>query len=191
MIADLQLLFRKLVYLVSAAQHARHVGAHLHVILSGRLAPDHRIIGKCFVDLQLVEIQTPRDFGDQRIADIPQQVLPVQRHGHQRRTLDRIPREQRLVSLFEFRGQLHQRSTSPSTMSIVPMHAIKSATSRPSASLGNACRFTNEGARTCTRYGLGEPSLATKKPSSPRGDSIRWYTSPAGGENPSVKILKW
>jgi len=37
---------------------------------------------------------------------------------------------------------------------------------------------------------LGEPSLATKTPSSPRGDSMAANAWPGGGEKPSVKILE-
>ena len=47
-------------------------------------------------------------------------------------------------------------------MSVVPMQATTSAIRRPSASFGSDCRFTNDGARTFTRYGFAEPSLATK-----------------------------
>src|SRR5580700_3273221 len=45
----------------------------------------------------------------------------------------------------------HQRSTSPSTMSIVPMTAITSATSRPRTMMSSACKLTNDGGRTRTR----------------------------------------
>ena len=48
-----------------------------------------------------------------------------------------------------------------------------------------------DGERKCARNGFGEPSLAIKQPNSPRGDSTVTNASPGGGENPSVKILKW
>src|SRR5271157_1949416 len=54
---------------------------------------------------------------------------------------------------------LSYRSTSPSTMSMVPIHATTSAINRPSINLGKACKFANEGARTWQRKGFGEPSL--------------------------------
>ena len=45
----------------------------------------------------------------------------------------------------------HQRSTSPSTMSSVPITAITSATNWPRHISSSACRFTNDGGRTRTR----------------------------------------
>src|SRR5439155_10231685 len=53
----------------------------------------------------------------------------------------------------EIRGDVveHQRSTSPSTMSKVPMTAITSATSAPRTIMSRAWRFTNDGGRTRTR----------------------------------------
>ena len=53
-IADFQLLLREFEYLISAAQHARDIGAHLHVIFAGGLAPDHGIVGERFGDLQRI-----------------------------------------------------------------------------------------------------------------------------------------
>src|SRR2546422_10463342 len=41
----------------------------------------------------------------------------------------------------------HQRSTSPKTMSSVPITAITSATNWPRHITSSACRFTNEGGR--------------------------------------------
>src|SRR5262249_37403712 len=57
----------------------------------------------------------------------------------------------------EIRGDVieHQRSTSPSTMSSVPMTAITSATSWPRTIRSNACKFTNEvGERAHGKAGL-------------------------------------
>ena len=45
----------------------------------------------------------------------------------------------------------HQRSTSPRTMSSVPITAITSATSWPRHITSRACRFTNDGGRTRKR----------------------------------------
>ena len=49
------------------------------------------------------------------------------------------------------------RSTSPSTMSMVPIRATRSETRCPFASRGRAWRLMKEGGRTCMRYGLFEP----------------------------------
>src|SRR6266480_54654 len=46
---------------------------------------------------------------------------------------------------------IHQRSTSPSTISIVPMMATTSATRCPRTMRSNACKFMKEGGRMCTR----------------------------------------
>jgi len=60
-----------------------------------------------------------------------------------------------------FVGQAsHQRSTSPSTGSTEEMTATASATKPPRIMCGSACTLTKDGARTCMRYGVGEPSLA-------------------------------
>src|SRR5208337_3983567 len=48
-------------------------------------------------------------------------------------------------------GGQHQRSTSPSTMSIVPMTATTSATRRPRTITSSACKLTNDGGRTRRR----------------------------------------
>src|SRR5258708_38320050 len=83
-----------------------------------------------------------------------------------------------------------QRSTSPNTMSIVPMQAMTSANNWPSINLGSACKLMNEGPRKWTRSGLGEPSLATKTPTSPRGYSIAADAWPLAAENASDQILE-
>src|SRR5262249_38585054 len=64
------------------------------------------------------------------------------------------------------------RSTSPKTISILPMTATTSAINEPSTIVGSAERLTKEGARMWTRYGRSAPSLTTWNPSSPRADSI-------------------
>src|SRR5438128_10851087 len=53
------------------------------------------------------------------------------------------------------------RSTSPSTISIVPMIATTSATRCPRTMRSNACKLMKEGGRMCTRYGMTVPSLTT------------------------------
>src|SRR5208337_2916609 len=60
---------------------------------------------------------------------------------------------------FALYPQSFYRSTSPNTISIVPMQATTSAIKRPSIIFGKACKFANEGARTWQRKGFGEPSL--------------------------------
>src|SRR3954463_7090839 len=69
---------------------------------------------------------------------------------------------------------VHQRSTSPKTISSVPMTAITSATSWLRHINSSACRFTKLGGRTRTRYGCVDPSLTMKYPSSPLGAPHKW-----------------
>src|SRR5438105_4779837 len=182
-VVDLQPLLRALEHLVAALEHARHIGADLYVMPAHRLAPQHRVVRQCFLDLHVVQVQPPCDFRDHFVADVAKFILRVHQHGDQRAALKRIAG----LQLFKFHcklgGKFHgYLSTSPSTMSIVPMHATTSAINRPSISFGSACKLMNDGARKCTRSGFGEPSLATKQPSSPRGDSTATNASPGGGE---------
>src|SRR6266404_825930 len=79
---------------------------------------------------------------------------------------DDYPAEQRRpVELQEIQRRLgrglHQRSTSPSTMSIVPIIATTSATRCPRTMRSNACKLMNDGGRIRTRYGCTVPSLTT------------------------------
>ena len=63
------------------------------------------------------------------------------------------------------------RSTSPSTMSIVPISATRSETRCPFASAGSAWRLMNDGGRTCS----GRPVRAVAdevEAELPFGDSI-------------------
>ena len=62
------------------------------------------------------------------------------------------------VQLCRFR---HQRSISPSTMSIDPITATTSASMRPLHIVSSACRLANPGYRMCTRYGFAVPSETT------------------------------
>src|ERR1700722_13957427 len=78
----------------------------------------------------------------------------------------------REVGFYVIDNGLHQRSTSPRTLSSVPITAITSATMAPRHITSSACRFTKDGGRTRTRYGCVEPSLTMKYPSSPFGASI-------------------
>src|SRR5215472_3253479 len=192
LVADFQAFLGTLEDFVAAHQHASDVGANLHVMLAHGLAMQHRVVRQRFFDLDIVQIQSARDFRNHFVADVAVFVLRVHQHRNQRAALDGIAGLQLLEFSRKYGGKLHgYLSTSPSTMSIVPMQAITSAISWPSISLGRACKLINDGERKWTRSGFGEPSLATKQPSSPRGDSTATNASPGCGEKPSVKILKW
>src|SRR6266403_1358930 len=140
----------------------------------------------------MADVQPLSDFRDHFVADAAVFILRIHQHGNQRAALHRIAALQQFKFRRKLRGKLHgYLSTSPRTISIVPMHATTSAINCPSINFGSACRLIYDGERKCARRGFGEPSLAIKQPSSPRGDSTLTYASPGGGENPSVKILKW
>src|SRR5208337_4068620 len=74
-------------------------------------------------------------------------------HIHQRPELAaRSTRRHRILAVEIRHDEIgHQRSTSPSTMSIVPMTATTSATSKPRTMTSSACRLTNDGGRTRKR----------------------------------------
>ncbi len=62
LVADFQFFLDEFVELVAAAQHAGDVGADLHVIFSGALAAQHRVIRHRFGDLQRIQAEAARRF---------------------------------------------------------------------------------------------------------------------------------
>src|SRR6266849_3626741 len=192
LVADYQPFLRAVQKFISTLQHTRHVRANLHVVLAHRLPAQHRVVRQSLFNLHVIKVQALPDFRDHLVADAAIFILRIHQHGNQRAALHRITVLQQFESRRKLRGKLHDYlSTSPRTMSMVPMHAMTSAINCPSINFGSACRLIYEGDRKCARSGFGEPSLAMKHPSSPRGDSTLTYASPGAGENPSVKILKW
>src|ERR1700730_15087091 len=191
LMANFQALLRALEKSVAALKHARHIGANLHVVLAHGLAVQHRVVLQSLFNLHVVEPQPAPDLLDHLVAHAAVFILRVHHHGDQRAALGRIA----VLEQFELRRKLGREfhaylSTSPRTISIVPMQAMTSALSCPSISFGSACRLIYDGERKWARRGLGGPSLAIKHPSSPRGDSMVTNASPGAGEKPSVKILK-
>src|SRR6202021_4157640 len=133
--------------------HAHGTEAHLHVSENFALQPVHR-------DHRNGQAEKNKEDVDEGPKEIP-------------RGAGRLgPAE---VGLYVIDDGLHQRSTSPRTMSRVPITAITSATMAPRHITSSACRFTKDGGRTRTRYGSVEPSLTMKYPSSPFGASIEGY----------------
>src|SRR4051812_4169032 len=104
--------------------------------------------------------------------------------------LGRVAPARRLVRVAPA-ALLAHRSMPPRIGSSIATPAIMSAIRFPELMSWSIWRFTKEGSRMCTRAGFAEPSERTKQPSSPRGDSIAWYTSPGGTRKPSVTSLKW
>src|SRR4029077_11860179 len=141
----------EVVDLIAAAKHTGDVGAYLDVELARRFAPYHGVISQRFIDLQETQAEARGNLRYDVVAYVTKSILRIESHGHERRAFDRVTLHERLELLFEYEGQLHQRSTSPRTISIVPMQAIMSSLRRRSESLGSAWRLTKEGARTLTR----------------------------------------
>src|SRR5882762_2196189 len=117
-------------------------------MLAPGLAMQHRVIRQRFLDLHVVQVQPPPDFRDHLVADASLLILRVHQHGDQRAALHRIAG----LQLFKLRGkcwgEFHDYlSTSPRTMSIVPMQAMTSEINCPSISFGSACKLMYEGPR--------------------------------------------
>ncbi len=126
---------------VPALQHAGHVRANLYVVLAHRFSAQHRVIRQGLFDLHVVQVQPSPNLRDHLIADATVLVLRVQQHRNQRAPLHGIAG----LQLFKLRrkcwGELHDYlSTSPRTISIVPMQAITSEINCPSISFGSACK---------------------------------------------------
>src|SRR4029077_820925 len=90
---------------------------------------------------------------------VPELLLREVQGRHHRGAGLRVLVGQRLDLFEEGARQGAHRSTSPSTVSAVPMIAIMSATMWLSAMRSSACRLTNEADRNFTRLGLCVPSL--------------------------------
>src|ERR1700683_943019 len=82
------------------------------------------------------------------------------RDGHSRENNEHIDQRPKLVSRLARRQRAseirhheirHQRSTSPSKMSIVAITATTSATNKPRTMMSRACKLTNDGGRTRRR----------------------------------------
>ena len=115
--------------------HAHGAETHLHVRENLALQPVHR------------------DHGDREAHEDQHDVDQRPEHvsGGARRFVaeyDEYGRSHASAGLIAIRIQ---RSTSPRTMSSVPITAITSATSWPRHITSRACRFTNDGGRTRTR----------------------------------------
>jgi len=74
--------------------------------------------------------------------------------GHEHRRVFKIYKITRLPNY-----KFPYRSISPSTISMLPIAATTSASSRPSHIFGSVCKFAKQADRMCTRYGLAVPSL--------------------------------
>src|SRR5882724_11950406 len=96
------------------------------MMLAHRFATKHGVIGERFLDLDGVEFEALGNFRDHFIAHATELILRVHHHGDESAALDRVSVLQFVESRRELSRHLHQRSTSPRTMSIVPMQATTS-----------------------------------------------------------------
>ena len=126
-------------------------------------------------------LQAAGNLLDRFVGQAAQLVLHVKQKGDKNRALDRVMRKHVRKARFQFvrkfhrsefpspasvelfprptRGRHFYRSTSPSTISMLPIAATTSAISCPWHIGRIAFRLAKDGLRMCTRYGFAVPSL--------------------------------
>src|SRR6185437_8041895 len=158
---------------LGAVQHARDVGADADVVAPAGVRLEHRIEAGDLVHLDRRELQVFRH----RIHQVTrQEAVVLLLGGAQRRDARRAlpPRRELGDPMIDFLARMlgqqadlavgrgfalgAQRSTSPKTMSWVPMTATTSAIMWPRHISSSADRCAKPGARQCSRYGLLAPS---------------------------------
>src|SRR5487761_92202 len=144
---------------LGAAQHAAEVRADVEPVLADGIEVEERVEGGHAFDVPGIELQRDRDLAHRLGRQVAQLLLGEVERGHHRRAWLRILRRQRPDLFQQVTGQGAHRSTSPSTVSAVPMIAIMSATMWLSAMRSRACRLTKDAERNFTRRGLWVPSL--------------------------------
>src|SRR6202453_1515811 len=162
-------------HFLRAAQHAGNIGAHRYVMAAHRLGLEHGIERR---DLVHMNGRQPQIRGH-RIHQVGGQesvvlVLNGMQCGNHRGALavGRELGDPAVDFLADMCRQLHaHRSTSPNTMSWVPITATTSASMCPATISLSAARCANPGARTFSRYGLLAPSDTRYTPNSPFGAS--------------------
>src|SRR6266852_6201113 len=107
-VADFEALLGLVQQLIAAAQHARDVGADLHVVPAHGLAAQHGIIRQRLFHLHRAQIQPLRDFRDHFIAYAAVLVLRVHHHGNERAALEGIAVLERLEAGGDLRRKLHR-----------------------------------------------------------------------------------
>src|SRR5580704_14703120 len=76
--------------LVAAAEHARDVGADLHVVLACGFGAEHGVVAEDVAYVEFEEVEALGDLGDYGIGDIADLVLRVEQHRDECRALERI-----------------------------------------------------------------------------------------------------
>src|SRR6266851_2192660 len=107
-VADFEALLGLVEQLIAAAQHARDVGADLHVVLAHGLAAQHGVIRQRLFHLHRAQIEPLRDFRDHFVAYAAVLVLRVHHHGNERAALEGIAVLERLEARGELWRKLHR-----------------------------------------------------------------------------------
>src|SRR5919201_1913845 len=147
--------------LVRAPQRAAEVRADVQAVLADRIEVEQRVEGRDALHVAGIQLQRRRHLAHRVRRQVPELLLgEVERRHHGRAGL--WVSRRKLADLLEhvLRESGHL-STSPSTVSALPMMAIRSATMWFIAIRSSGCRLTNEAARNLTRRGLWVPSLTT------------------------------
>src|SRR6266446_5154936 len=136
--------------LIGAAQRAAQVRAHVEVVLADRREMKERVERSHPLDVAGIELERRGDLAHRLGRQVAELLLGQIEGGHDRGTWLRKLRGE-LANLLEDVGRESAHlSTSPSTVSAVPMIAIMSAIMWLSAMRSSACRLTNEAERNFT-----------------------------------------
>src|ERR1700736_238236 len=162
--------------LLGAAQHARRGPAQLHIGATDRGEVEHGVEGR---DLERADMREPEPVGDGADRGLRQPAARLLLRAPQQRDDGRglpsgrifadlllgpgvvLRREGEALRLELGRGETtngHQRSPSPTTMSIEPRIAATSASMWPRHMASIICRWANDGARILQRYCLLVPT---------------------------------
>src|ERR1700694_545299 len=168
--------------LVRPAQHAAEVRAHIEAMLADRLEMEQRVEGCDTLDVTGVELESLGHLAHRVRCQVAELFLSEVERRHHRQPRLRVFGGKLFDLVEEMRRQnafrrgprrltakprslwgIH-RSTSPSTVSAVPMIATMSAIMWFIAIRSSGWRLTNDAARNLTRRGLCVPSLPTEDP---------------------------
>src|SRR6266853_6020902 len=126
LVPNAKLLFAMFKQLLATAEHARDVGAYLHVVLPARFGGQHRVVTDDVADFQFGEIHSAREFRDHLSGQPTGLILRIEQRRHERRASSRIMRQHLRKPRLEFFGKTHYLSISPSTTSMLPIAATTS-----------------------------------------------------------------
>ena len=144
---------------LSPSQCATEIRAHIKPVPPDRLEVKECVERRHALDIAGIELQRAGHLAHRLGREMAELLLGKVEGGHHRRARLRVPGRQGFDLFEKMGGQRAHLSTSPSTVSAVPMMAIMSATKWLSAMRSSACRLTKDAERNFTRRGLCVPSL--------------------------------